>query len=116
MSKDGGGYGSDELSGRDNSRDFKIESLEKKMEECRQYIEIIERSHKQQTDILKAKLTNKNPEQKPTKKQVLKALKRIYGYSLAEAHRYGPQKPDQDFIATLMYLRNEFEITEEDFE
>jgi hypothetical protein len=59
---------------------------------------------------------SKNPEQKPTKEQVLKALKRIYGYSAAEAHRYGPQKPDEAFIATLMYLRNEFEITEEDFE
>lgn len=57
-----------------------------------------------------------NEPEKPTKEQVLKSLKRIYGYSAAEAHRYGPQKPDEAFIATLMYLRREFEITEEDFE
>jgi hypothetical protein len=57
-----------------------------------------------------------NKPEKPTKEQVLKSLKRIYGYSAAEAHRYGPQKPDQDFIATLQFLRREFGITEEDFE
>jgi len=51
---------------------------------------------------------------KPTKEQALKAIKRIYGYSLAEAHRYGPQKPDEAFIAILDYLKKEFNIKEEE--
>jgi len=116
MSKDGGGYGSDEFSGRDNSLSFKVASLEKKIEEYRKIVEMTDSAYKKQIEVLKDKLTNKNPEQKPTKEQVLKSLKRIYGYSAAEAHRYGPQKPDQDFIATLQFLRREFGITEEDFE
>jgi hypothetical protein len=36
MSKDGGGYGSDEFSGRDNSLSFKVTSLEKKIEDLKQ--------------------------------------------------------------------------------
>lgn len=51
---------------------------------------------------------------KPTKEQVLKAIKRIYGYSAAEAHRYGPQEIDKAFVNTLNYLKKQFEITEED--
>ena len=52
----------------------------------------------------------------PKKEEVIKALKRIYGYSTAEAHRYGPQEPDKAFIITLEYLKRQFDITDKDLE
>ena len=115
MSKDGGGYGRDEgvelVSLASQVRTLKI-----RIEGYKQHIQIAEKSYKEHVDRLKAQVQMSKTYFEPTKEEVIKALKRIYGYSLAEAHRYGPQKPDEAFIATLMYLRNEFEITEEDFE
>jgi hypothetical protein len=52
----------------------------------------------------------------PTKEEVIKALKRIYGYAAAEQNRYGPQKPDKALINTLEYLKREFEIKDEELE
>jgi hypothetical protein len=50
----------------------------------------------------------------PTREQVIKTLKKVYSYAINEALRYGPQKPDEDFIATLEYLKREFNIEEEE--
>ncbi len=52
----------------------------------------------------------------PTKEEVIKALKRIYGYSISEALRYGPQERNEALIITLDYLKRQFEITDEDLE
>ena len=115
MSKDGGGYSRDEgvelVSLASQVRTLKIQ-----IEGYKQHIQIAEKSYKEHVDRLKAQVQMSKTYFEPTKEEVIKALKRIYGYSTAEAHRYGPQKPDQDFIATLQFLRREFEITEEDFE
>ena len=52
----------------------------------------------------------------PTREDVIKALKRIHGYCAAEAHRYGPQKPDKSFIRVLNYLKKEYSIDEKELD
>jgi hypothetical protein len=55
MSKDGGGYGS-EGDMKTTSLSFKVSQLEVQLKGYRQQIEIMEQSHKQHVDRLKAKL------------------------------------------------------------
>ena len=113
MSKDGGGYSRDEgvelVSLASQVRTLKIQ-----IEGYKQHIQIAEKSYKEHVDRLKAQVQMSKTYFEPTKEEVIKALKRIYGYSAAEAHRYGPQKIDKAFVNTLNYLKKQFEITEED--
>lgn len=51
---------------------------------------------------------------KPDREEVIKALKRILGYSTMEVLRRGPQEPDPAFINTINFLMQEFQITEDD--